>query len=198
MKRLLRIDSSPRKGASISRQLADKLQERIQNEETINIQTRDLYYDELVKLGNEDQINGFFTPLEQQTEAQKSAIAGSNVLANEFAQADTYLFAVPMYNFGVSAALKTYIDLISRAGITFNYADGAPVGLLENKKAYVVVVTGGTPLESDYDFVTPYLRLFLNFIGVTDIEFIKVSSTNTNAEEALAAAKTEIEVLSLA
>ncbi len=195
MKTLLRIDSSPRKDASLSRQLANKLQTRLEKEGPIVVQNRDLYYDELVKLGNEDQINGFFTPIENQTDSQKTAIKGSNILANEFANADEYLFAVPMYNFGVSAGLKTYIDLISRAGITFNYADGSPVGLLKNKKAYVIIVTGGTPLESDYDFVTPYLRVLLNFIGVTDIEFIKVASTSTNVEKALINAKSEIEVL---
>jgi len=197
MKTLLRIDSSPRTETSISRQLGDVLQESLQQEETRNIIHRNLYYDDLVKLGNEDQINAYFTPSEQQSDIQKAAVAGSNTLANEFAQADEYLFAVPMYNFGVSAGLKAYIDLISRAGITFKYGEGFPIGLLKYKKAYVVIVTGGTPLDSDYDFVTPYLRTFLNFLGITNIEFIKVASTASNTEQALIDAKSTINTLIL-
>ncbi len=197
MKTLLRIDSSPRTKTSITRQLADILQERLENESSKTVQKRDLYYDELVTFGNEDRINGYFTPEEQQTDIQKTAIAGSNTLATEFAQADEYLFAVPMYNFNVSAALKAYIDLISRVGITFKYGEGFPIGLLENKKAYVIIATGGTPLDSDYDFVTPYLRVFLNFVGITDIEFIKVASTNTNLEQSLIDAKAAINNLKI-
>ncbi|WP_109301047.1 FMN-dependent NADH-azoreductase [Aquimarina sp. AU474] len=197
MKKLLRIDSSARQSDSISRQLADVLQARIEQQGAVTVQKRDLYYEELVKLGNEDQVNGYFTPADQQTEAQQHAVAGSNILATEFAQADEYLFAVPMYNFGVSAALKTYIDLISRVGVTFKYGEGFPIGLLENKKAYVIVVTGGTPLESDYDFVIPYLKVFLNFVGITNIEFIKAASTRNNIEQALIDAKNNINTLEI-
>lgn len=197
MKTLLRIDSSPRTNTSITRQLADILQEKLEKESSKIVQKRDLYYDELITLGNEDRINGYFTPPDQQTDVQKSAISSSNTLATEFAESDEYLFAVPMYNFNVSAALKTYIDLISRAGITFKYGEGFPIGLLKNKKAYVIIATGGTPLNSDYDFVTPYLRVFLNFLGITDIEFIKVASTNTNLEQSLIDAKAAINDLKI-
>lgn len=191
MKTLLRIDSSPRKQTSISRQLADVLQEKLEKSEQFNTLKRDVYYDNLVTLGNEDSVTAYFTPEEQQTAAQKEAVASSNILASEFSKADTYIFSVPMYNFGVTAGLKAYIDLISRAGISFKYTENGPVGLLENKKAYVIITTGGTKLGTGVDHVTGYMKTLLNFVGITDIEFINSDQIMEDAEQVIAKA-TEI------
>ena len=192
---ILRIDSSPRRDSSVSRQLADVLQQKLEASGDKVANHRDLYYDSLVTLGDEDRYNGYFTPPEAQTDAHKEAVAGSNELALEFANADGYIIAAPMYNFGVTAALKTYIDLISRAGISFNYLPEGPVGLLKNKKAYVIVSTGGTPVGSEVDFVTPYLKTFLGFLGITDVTFIAADLANVQLEESLAKAKEAIAAL---
>ncbi len=197
MKKLLRIDSSPRKNSSISRQLADILQEKIENEGNHITISRDVYYDHLIKLGNEDSVTAYFTPLNQQTEIQREAVTASNTLATEFADADTYLFAVPMYNFGVTAGLKTYIDLIARAGISFKYTEKGPEGLLDGKKAYVIITTGGTKLGTELDFVSGYMTTFLNFVGITDIEFINSDQVMVSAEKILSDAKEEINELIL-
>jgi len=189
---LLRIDSSPRGDSSVSRQLADVLQQKLEASGNKITNHRDLYNDELITLGNEDRYNGYFTPPEAQTDAQKAAVAGSNELAVEFANADGYIIAAPMYNFSVTAALKTYIDLISRAGISFNYLPEGPVGLLKDKKAYVIVSTGGTPVGSEVDFVTPYLKTFLGFLGITDVTIIPADLANVHLEESLTKAKDAI------
>ncbi|WP_339847943.1 NAD(P)H-dependent oxidoreductase [uncultured Dokdonia sp.] len=186
---ILRIDSSPRGKNSVSRELADVLQQKLEAQGNTITAQRDLYYEELVTLGNEDRVNACFTPPKAQTDVQKDAVAGSNELAIEFANADAYIIAAPMYNFGVTAGLKTYIDLISRAGISFNYLPEGPIGLLKNKKAYVVVTTGGTPVGSEVDFVTPYLKTFLGFLGITDVTFIVADLVNVNLEEGIAKAK---------
>lgn len=188
MKTLLRIDGSPRKETSISRQLATTLQEHLQRDEDIVLH-RDVYYDALVQLGNQDQVDAFFTPENQQTEAQKAAVHNSNVLAQEFANADTYIITSPMYNFSVTAGLKTYIDSISRAGISFQYTENGPIGLLKDKKAYVIITTGGTKLKSSVDHVTTYLTTFLNFLGITDITFIPADEVVANQDLAISNAK---------
>lgn len=191
----LRIDSSPLHKGSVSRDLLDLLQRKLESEGHHLSGHRDLYYDDEVSLGNEDRYTGYFTPANQQSEQQKMAVAGSNELAQEFAAADAYIIGAPMYNFSVTAALKTYIDLISRAGISFNYLPEGPVGLLKNKKAYVVVSTGGTPVESDVDFVTPYLKTFLSFLGITDVTIIAADLANVHREESVAKAKEAIAAL---
>ncbi|MBQ4819504.1 NAD(P)H-dependent oxidoreductase [Aquimarina sp. MMG016] len=197
MRTLLRIDSSPRKNSSISRQLGDVLQEKLENEANYITSNRDVYYDELISLGNEDSVAAYFTPEDQQTEAQKEAVQTSNILAKEFASADSYLFTVPMYNFGITAGLKTYIDLIARAGISFKYTEKGPEGLLKGKKAYVIITTGGTKLGTPVDHVTGYLTTFLNFIGIIDIEFIKSDQIMSDTEKILKDAKTGINELIL-
>ena len=197
MKTLLRIDSSPRKSESISRQLADVLQQKLETEGNYVTSSRDVYYDNLVALGNEDSITAYFTPADQRTSTQKEAVKASDILSHEFASADAYLFAVPMYNFGVTAGLKAYIDLIARAGTSFRYTENGPEGLLKGKKAYVIVTTGGTKLGTTVDYVTGYMKTFLNFVGITDIEFINSDQIMVNAEKILADAKSEINQLEL-
>ena len=197
MKTLLRIDGSPRKEASVSKQLADSLERKLQNANEYTLIKRDVYYDPLIKLGNDDSISAYFTPPEAQSDVQKEAITASNILANEFAKADTYIISTPMYNFGVSAGLKAYIDLIVRAGINFKYTDQGPIGLLENKKAYVIITTGGTPIGASVDHVSTYLTTLLNFIGIKDIQFINSDLVMSDPEQVIAKKKQQIEELSI-
>ncbi|AZQ43293.1 FMN-dependent NADH-azoreductase [Nonlabens ponticola] len=187
--KLLRIDSSPLKEMSTSRAIADSLQQHLETKGFTLSNHRDLFYDKQVTLGNQDRFTGYFTPEDQQSESQKEAVADSNELALEFAAADAYIIAAPMYNFGVTAPLKAYIDLISRNGISFNYTESGPVGLLEGKKAYVIVSTGGTPVGSEVDFVSKYLKTFLGFVGITDVEIIPADLTHTQKDEAINRAK---------
>ena len=195
MKTILRIDSSPRKEASVSRQLTNTITEKLKKQLNAEVLHRDVYYDSLVYLGDEDQVNGYFTPENDQTEAQKKAIANSNTLATEFAKADIYVMGTPMYNFGVSAGLKTYIDLIVRAGISFKYTESGPVGLLENKKAYIAVATGGTPVGAEVDFTSTYLKTILGFIGIKDVEIVAADELQIKGDSVVTEAKTKIESL---
>jgi FMN-dependent NADH-azoreductase len=93
-------------------------------------------------------------------------------LIAELEAADTIVIGVPLYNFGIPAALKAWIDLIARARRTFRYTEAGPEGLLKDKKAYLVVASGGVPVGSDYDFATGYLRHVLGFVGITDVTVI--------------------------
>lgn len=187
--KLLRIDSSPLKEISTSRTIANALQQQLESKGYSTMNHRDLFYDNSITLGNQDRFTGYFTPEDQQSPAQKEAVAPSNELALEFAAADAIIIAAPMYNFGVTAPLKAYIDLISRNGISFDYTESGPVGLLKGKKAYVIVSTGGTPVGSEVDFVSSYLKTFLGFVGITDVEIIAADLTHTQKEEAINRAK---------
>ena len=95
------------------------------------------------------------------------------------------VIGAPMYNFSVPSTLKAWVDLIARVGVTFNYTENGPKGLLEGKKAYLVVATGGVPVNSAADFATPYLKQVLGFVGIADIEVIDASGFAVNAEEAM-------------
>ena len=99
-------------------------------------------------------------------------------------QADEIVLAVPMYNFGIPSSLKAYFDRIARAGITFKYTETGPVGLLENKSATVFSARGGIYAGSDFDTQTPYLKHFLNFIGIKEINFVYAEGLNMGEEQA--------------
>ncbi|MGH8764912.1 MAG: FMN-dependent NADH-azoreductase, partial [Burkholderiales bacterium] len=93
-------------------------------------------------------------------------------LIDELRRADTIVLGLPMYNFGVPSTLKAYFDHIARAGVTFRYTETGPVGLLTGKKAYVLATRGGLYAGTPRDTQTAYVRDFLAFIGITDVEFV--------------------------
>ena len=192
---ILRIDSSPNQTGSISRELTDLLQQKLESQGHKVTGKRDLYYDDLITLGDQDRYSAYFTPSEDLTDNQRKEIEGSNELAIEFAAADAYIVGVPMYNFTVPAAFKTYIDLIARLGITFHYTPEGPVGLLKNKKVFVIISTGGTPVGSEVDFVSPYLKTFFGFVGITDVTFIAADVTNQSREASIEKGTAAIEAL---
>jgi FMN-dependent NADH-azoreductase len=113
----------------------------------------------------------FNTPVERRTATQQRDVALSDELVAELKAADVVVLAVPMYNFSVPSTLRDYFDHIARAGVTFRYGAGGPEGLVTGKKAYVFITRGGS-YEGEADTQIPYLRQFLGFIGLTDVEFV--------------------------
>ncbi|WP_323767969.1 FMN-dependent NADH-azoreductase [Marinovum sp.] len=165
---LLRIDASARKTASATRVLTESLTETLAPARVI---TRDLADTPLPQI-DETWVGANFTPEADRTEAQKARLAQSDALVAELQAADTIVIGLPVYNFAVPAALKAWIDLIARAGVTFRYTAEGPEGLLSGKKVIVAYASGGTPLGSDYDFASGYLRHILGFVGLTDVTFV--------------------------
>jgi FMN-dependent NADH-azoreductase len=100
---------------------------------------------------------------------------------------------MPIYNFGIPAALKAWVDLIARARLTFRYTENGPVGLLKGKKAFLVVASGGVGVDSAVDFATPYMRQALRFVGITDVEVIAADRQSARGDEALSGARDQIE-----
>ncbi len=185
--KILRVDSSPRVTSSVTRKITDQVIDKLlaQNPEA-EVVTRDLATSH-IPFVNETMLGGYFTPPEQHNDAMKEAIAASQEYVGELLAADTIVIGSPIYNFSVPGVLKSYIDLLVRAGITFKYTDQGPVGLTKNKKAYLIVASGGVPLDSPVDFTTPYLRHVLNFIGITDITVVDGSGTIPEDEKLIKA-----------
>jgi FMN-dependent NADH-azoreductase len=105
-------------------------------------------------------------------EKQKQIVAYSDKLIDELRRADTIVLGLPMYNFGVPSMLKAYFDHVARAGVTFRYTEKGSVGLLAGKKAYVFATRGGYYAGTPLDTQTEYVRSFLAFLGITDVEFV--------------------------
>jgi len=192
MSTLLKIDVSSRGDRSISRKLSSLFLEHWQQVHPDgkvlerDIATTNLPFVEF------PWITANVTKLSARTEEQKSLLQLSDDLIAELQQADEYLIATPMYNYGIPAKLKAYVDHIVRAGLTFKMnADGSYVGLLSGKKATVIIASAGeylpgAPAEG-MDTLKPYLREILGYIGVTEVAFIQSGSTwkvDSGSEEA--------------
>jgi FMN-dependent NADH-azoreductase len=182
MPALLRVDSSPLGGEhSISRQLtANFVEQWRRSHPDGKVITRDLAATKL-PLVNAEWIGAAHSPEQNLTGDQRNALAVSDALIAELQAADEYVFGIAMHNFSIPSVLKLWIDQIVRAGKTFSYENGAPNGLLRNKKATFLVASGGvyeqgTPMAA-MNFVEPYLRAMFGFVGVTDTTFINASGT---------------------
>ncbi|TCP40423.1 FMN-dependent NADH-azoreductase [Rhodovulum marinum] len=189
---ILRIDSSARIDGSVSRELTDRIVARLADAETC-IVTRDLSGG--LPLLNAAWIGANFTPETDRTEAQHAELALSDELIAELRDADTVVIGLPVYNFGLPAALKAWVDLVARAGVTFRYTEAGPKGLLGGKRVIVALASGGTGMGSEIDFATPYLRHVLGFLGITDVTFVGADRLALDAEGALAAAHRAVDAL---
>ncbi len=189
--RVLEVSASGRTTGSASRKLTQDLIAALQDRHG-DVQTvrRDL--SKGMPFVDAAWIEANFTPEESRTNGHREALAFSDSLVGELKNADILVIGAPIYNFSIPAALKAWIDMIARARLTFRYTENGPKGLLEGKKAYLVVATGGVPVGSAVDFATPYLKHALAFIGITDVEIIAADRLNSQAEESMDAARARI------
>ena len=169
---ILQIKSSILGGASQSSRLADEFVALLsqQHPEAKLIQ-RDLAAEPVPHLDGA-RAGAFFAKPEERTPGQREVIAYSDALIDELRRADVLVLGLPMYNFGVPSQLKAWFDHLARAGETFKYTEKGPVGLLAGKKAYVFAARGG--LYGDDHSQTQFVRQFLGFIGITDVEVIHI------------------------
>lgn len=144
---------------------------------------------------DEDWVIANTTRAQQRTADQKLILRRSDELVGELQRAELIVIGAPIYNFGVPATLKAWIDMVARAGVTFRYTENGPRGLLKNKRAIVVITSGGTKVGSDIDFASGYLKHVLGFVGVHDVEFIVADELNSRSEEAVSNARQQIDTL---
>ena len=192
--KIYQIDSSARKEGSTSRALAKKLLNKIKkpNDEVIY---RDLN-DEMVFVSGLTE-SGMKIDKKDQTENHKKMFDLSDKLVKELKEADVIIISAPIYNYGPPATLKAWSDLVARVGETFKFkANGRREGLLRNKRAYLVITSGGTKLNSKEDFLTPWLKFLLNFFGIEKIDTISADQMALDYEKSIRDAENQISNIS--
>ena len=193
---ILQINSSARSEGSHSSRLATALVERVRaSNPGASLTVRDLSRSQLPEL-DEAALQALFLPAAERTPAQAARVAQDDALIAEVQAADVVVLGVPMYNFGVPAQLKNWIDAIARARVTFEYTEQGPVGLLQGKRVYVALTRGGLYRGTPADTQVPYLQTVLGFLGMTDLQFVYAEglAMGPQAEQqALASAQAQID-----
>ena len=188
--KIYQIDSSARKEGSTSRALAKKLLNKIKKPKD-EIIYRDLD-DEMVFVSGLTE-SGMKIPKNKQTEHHKKMFELSDKLVRELKDSDILIISAPIYNYGPPATLKAWSDLVARVDVTFRFkSNGRREGLLKNKKAYLVITSGGTKLNSSEDFLTPWLKFILKFFGINKIDIIYADQMALNYEESIKNAEEQI------
>ncbi|MCK6377122.1 MAG: NAD(P)H-dependent oxidoreductase [Zoogloea sp.] len=180
--KILQINSSARSAGANSTRLADAITARLKaaNPAAV-VELRDLAANPHPVL-DEAALGALFTPAEQRTPEQAARVALDDALIAQVQAADAIVLGVPMYNFGVPVQLKTWIDAIAKAGVTFRYTENGPEGLIKGKKVYVALARGGLYRDTPADSQVPYLKGVLGFLGMTDVEFIYAEGLAMGAE----------------
>lgn len=193
---ILQINSSPRQDASQSTRLANRVVLRLRDtdpEATVTV--RDLGRLPHPEL-DEAALGALFTPADQRTTEQAARVAQDDALIAEIQAADIVVLGVPMYNFGVPAQLKNWIDAVTRAKVTFRYTATGPEGLLKGKEVYVALTRGGQYRNTPADTQVPYLKTVFTFLGLTDVHFVYAEGLSlgaTTEQTAIASAYEQIE-----
>ena len=191
--KIYQIDCSARKEGSASRALAKKLLNKIKKPE-----------DELIYRDLDNEMlfisclteSGMKIPKERQTDQHKKMFELSDKLVIELKESDVIIISVPIYNFGPPATLKAWADLAARVKMTFKYnEDGRRIGLIEDKQAYLVITSGGTKIQGDDDYLTPWLIHMLNFFGIQKIKIIAADQMAIDHEKSIKEAEKQIENL---
>lgn len=179
---ILRLDTSPRKSDSLSRQLADKVEEHLlMLDPSLGVKVRDLASADLPHISNKT-ITGFYTSPNDMTSELKMATALSDDLIYELKEAHTLIISAPMYNFGVPSSLKAWIDQIVRINETFAFDGSSFEGLVPVKRAILVLAYGANGYAPNGDFsamnfLEPYLNALTRFLGIEDIKTIRIEGT---------------------
>lgn len=184
MKQILMLDVSPRGTDSASRSVAETLKTRLAElYPSAQIIRRDLAAESLPHL-DEATLRAISTGDPVEADRLKAAARLSDRLTDELLGSDLLVIATPMWNFGIPSALKAWIDLVVRPGRTFQYSDSGVLGLAKDKKAILVLASGGVFSEGPWrpwDFVEPYLRQILGFIGIADVQTVRAEGMNISA-----------------
>ena len=194
--KVLQINASARREGANSTKLANRITERLLAANPgATVTVRDLAAEPLPVL-DEVALGALFTPAEQRSAEQVALAARFDAAIAELQAHDTVVLGVAMYNFGVTVQLKSWIDAIARAGVTFKYTETGPVGLVEGKTVYAACARGGLYRGTPNDSQTPYLKAVLGFLGMSDVRFVFAEGLNMGPEAAakgFAQAETDLE-----
>ncbi|PTE21860.1 FMN-dependent NADH-azoreductase [Cereibacter changlensis JA139] len=194
MTTILRLESSIKGEAAVSRKLTDRIIARLTAAHPeATVITRDL--SKGLSHINGAWLGAVYTPAEARDSDQQTIAATADELLDEVKAADTLVIALPVYNFGVPAHLKAWIDNIARKGESFTYTENGPIGLLTGKRAIVAFTSDGTKMGSELDHASGYLRQILGFFGITDVDFVAADQIVFGPEAAMAKAEAEIDAL---
>ncbi|MBS7327088.1 MAG: NAD(P)H-dependent oxidoreductase [Thiopseudomonas sp.] len=179
---ILQINGSARQQGANSTLLADRISERLLQENPgARLQVLDLASNP-VPVFDDAAITALFTPADQRNAQQQARADQSMALVKQLQQADVLVLGVPMYNFGISSQLKDWIDNVSLNQVTFRYTANGPEGLLQNKRALVGFARGGLYRGTEADTQTPYFKAWLKFVGIEDVQFVYAEGLNMGDE----------------
>ena len=191
--KIYQIDSSARKKGSTSRALAKKILNKIKKKGD-EVIYRDLDDEMLFVTGLTE--SGMKIDVKDQTEHHKKMFELSDKLVSELKDSDIIIISAPIYNYGPPATLKAWSDLVARIGETFRFKpDGRREVLLKDKRAYLVITSGGTKLNSKEDFLTPWLKFILNFFGIDKVDIISADQMALDYKKSINNAEAQIENL---
>ena len=176
------LDASSRLENSTTRKFSKLIVDTLIEKQDQKVTYRDIGKADGLKFVDNVVVSGLFTPEQDRTAEQKESLSPSDRVIQEAEENETWVIGLPIYNFSMPATFKTWADMLARARKTFQYTENGPIGLLKNKKVYAVIASGGTAIDSDIDFCTPWLRQYMKFLGIEDLTIIHADQFSQEKE----------------
>lgn len=183
MKKVLTLNTGLNGTSGKSNKLVQDFVSRLKIQEQVSVTERDLAVDDIDHL-NLKEMQSWMTPENSRSNEQAKLALISDTLIAELENSDVIVIGMPMYNFGAPSVFKSWIDRVARAGKTFRYTENGPVGLLNNKKVYVLATRGGLYAGTPKDTQTQYIKDVFAFIGIEDVEFVYAEGLAMGEESA--------------
>ena len=172
----------------VSSKMHDIFLNELTNATDLNINTFDVFKEDMPYFGQD-----FFDAMTKSAQAEplndleQRILTAANKAMDAFLEADVVVFAFPLWNKTIPAPLQTFIDYIYRAGVTFSYSENGPVGLVPDKKVIILNARGGvysTPEMAPSEMSVNYVRMIMNFFGITNIEEVIIEGHNQYPDRA--------------
>jgi FMN-dependent NADH-azoreductase len=171
--KILHIDSSARLESSLSRKLTSYMVNELKKKTQKEVIYRDVGRAVGLSFVNDTIVGALFIPDNERSLFQKEELKASDEIIHEAMDSDVWVIGIPIYNFSMPATLKTWADMLARLKVTFHYTEKGPEGLLKGRKVFAIVTSGGTEIDSEIDFLTPWFRHFMKFIGIEDLIIVR-------------------------
>lgn len=207
MPTLLRIDASARHARSLTRMMSDHfLQTWHRTASDLKVIERDVGLYPPTPI-SESWIDAAFTSADQRTSEQMAELETSDRLIAEIDRSDIILMATPMYNYGLPASLKAWVDQVVRVDKTFTFdlsRGDRPLEPIFNGKILVILTAtgefgfGAGGINAGADHLVPHIRTISKYLGTESLHHIGIEYqefADHRFEKSKADALTNVELL---
>jgi len=165
------VQYTPRNERSNTKQILDAFIGKIKNSDIEKLDLTKDVPDLFLEQNLEAYINRNYMGKTLSAE-QKNSMAKMDRMTEQLKSSDIVVVAYPMNNFSMPAVVKAWFDSVVLKGQTWDIKDGTFIGMMNGKKALIIVSSGGVyqkgPMVS-WEHALSLGKSIFQFMGYSDV-----------------------------